>query len=87
MTTREQNIYDQYNKAFADVSAYLVTKEGDPVASIALKRPHGGEEYLYAYIKVFNVGMVKGKTSGYGYDKHGTAIEEAAGRDDNDDED
>ena len=77
MTTSKQDIYDQHNKAFASVSAYLVTKEGDPVASIAFKYPRDGAGRLYTFIKVFNVGMVREGATSFGYDKHGAAIEKA----------
>lgn len=73
-------IYDQHDKAFKNVSAYVVCKNGDRVATISFKSPSDGAGRLYAYVHWIGVEMVRGYANGYGYDKKSAAIEDAVAR-------
>jgi hypothetical protein len=75
MTT---NIYDQHRAAFANVSAYVVLKDGKRVATVAFKFPRDGAGRLYAYVQWFGATMVRGHANGYGYDKRTAAASVAA---------
>lgn len=44
------DIYDHYAAAFANVSAFVVVRDGEKVAAIALKFPRDGAGRLYAYL-------------------------------------
>lgn len=71
------NIYDAHDKAFAQVSAYVILKDGVKVATIALKFPRDGAGRLWAYVHWIGVPMVRGSASGYGYDKRSAAVAKA----------
>ena len=71
------NIYDQHRAAFANVSAYVVFKNGERIASVAFKYPRDGAGRLYAYVHVFGTEMARGFAAGGGYDKHSAAVENA----------
>lgn len=77
MTT---SIYDQHDKAFQHVSAFVILKDGERVATIAFKFPKDGASRLYAYVHWIGIEMVRGYASGYGYDKRSAAIESAVAR-------
>lgn len=70
-------IYDQYQAAFANVSAYVVVKDGERVATIAFKFPRDGAGRLYAYVHWIGTEMVRGFVGGYGYDKRSAAVSSA----------
>lgn len=72
-------IYDQHQAAFSNVSAFVITKDGERVATIAFKFPRDGAGRLYAYVHYFGVDspMVRGFANGYGYDKKSAAVEDA----------
>ncbi|QXV73542.1 hypothetical protein [Rhizobium phage RHph_X2_30] len=71
-------IYDQFDKAFQNVSAYVVLdKQGECVAKIAFKFPRDGAGRLYAYVHWLGTQMVRGQASGYGYDKRSAAVANA----------
>jgi hypothetical protein len=72
------SIYEQHDKAFAKVSAYVVTKAGQRVAAIAVKYPQDGAGRVWAYVHWIGTAMVRGKADGYGYDKRSAAIAAAA---------
>lgn len=72
------DIYKQHEAAFAKVSAYVIAKDGERVATIAFKFPRDGAGRLYAYVHWFGVQMVRGWASGYGYDKRSAAASVAA---------
>jgi hypothetical protein len=72
------NIYDQHKAAFSNVSAYVVLKDGDRVATIAIKFPKDGAGRLYAYVHWFGMAMVRGSATGGGYDKRTAACSSAA---------
>jgi hypothetical protein len=67
------DIYEQHEKAFARVSAFVILRNGERVATIAFKFPADGAGRLYAYVHWLGVPMVRGGASGYGYDKRSAA--------------
>lgn len=73
-------IYEQHAAAFRHVSAYVVLKDGERVATIAFKFPKDGAGRLYAYVHWIGVEMVRGHANGYGYDKRSAAVESAVAR-------
>lgn len=74
------NIYDQHKAAFPNVSAYVITKDGKRIASVAFKFPRDGAGRLYCYFHVFGTPMTRGYAGGGGYDKQSAAAESAAAR-------
>lgn len=71
-------IYQQFDKAFNRVSAYVVLdKAGECVAKVAFKFPADGAGRLYAYVHWIGVPMVRGFAGGYGYDKRSAAVANA----------
>lgn len=73
-----KNIYDLHRAAFPTVSAYVVLKDGQRVASIAFKFPKDGASRLWVYVHWFGVPMVRGYAGGYGYDKQTAACSSAS---------
>lgn len=71
------SIYDHHNKAFARVSAYVIAKDGERVATIAFKFPADGAGMLWAYVHWLGLPMVRGYAGGYGYDKRTAACASA----------
>jgi hypothetical protein len=67
------DIYDQHRAAFANVSAYVVARDGQRVATIAFKYPRDGAGRLWAYVHWLGTEMVRGYAGGYGYDKRSAA--------------
>jgi hypothetical protein len=74
------SIYDLHDKAFARVSAFVVARNGEKVATVALKFPTDGAGRLYAYVHWLGLEMVRGHAGGYGYDKRTAAVLAAANR-------
>jgi len=74
------DIYEQHRAAFANVSAYVILKDGERVATIAFKFPRDGAGRLYAYVHWIGVPMVRGFASGGGYDKRSAAVASAVAR-------
>lgn len=74
---KENKTYKQHQAAFSNVSAYVILKDGERVATIAFKFPKDGAGRLYVYVHYFGFPMVRGFASGYGYDKKSTAVEDA----------
>jgi hypothetical protein len=70
------NIYDQHQKAFAAVSAYVVARNGERVATVAFK--HGNR--CSCFLHVTGTPMSKGWADGGGYDKASAAVYSAAQR-------
>lgn len=68
------DIYDQHKAAFSNVAAYVVMRDGERVATIAIKFPKDGAGRLYAYVHWLGVPMVRGQASGFGYDKRSAAV-------------
>lgn len=71
------DIYEQHAAAFRNVSAYAILKDGEKVATIALKFPADGAGRLYAYVHWLGIEMVRGFAGGYGYDKRSAAVASA----------
>ncbi|MGV1943564.1 hypothetical protein ACQZ5D_24055 [Agrobacterium sp. 22-211-1] len=68
-------IYDQFDKAFNRVSAYVILdKSGECVAKVVFKFPVDGAGRLYAYVHWMGIPMVRGHAGGYGYDKRSAAV-------------
>lgn len=72
-----KSIYEQHDSAFAQVSAFVVVKDGERVATVAFKFPKDGAGRLYAYVHWLGLPMVRGFADGYGYDKKSAAVESA----------
>lgn len=73
-----RNIYDQHQDTFRMVSAYVVLRDYERVATIAFKFPKDGASRLWAYVHWFGVPMVRGYAGGYGYDKRTAACNSAS---------
>jgi hypothetical protein len=71
------DIYKQHEAAFSNVSAFVVMKDGERVATVAIKFPRDGAGRLYAYVHVLGLPMVRGHATGYGYDKRSAAVSHA----------
>lgn len=71
------NIYDLHKAAFSNVSAYIVMKEQERIATIAFKYPKDGAGRLYCYLHIIGLEMVRDYAGGYGYDKHSAAFQHA----------
>ena len=74
------SIYDQHDKAFPQVSAYVVSEGGKRMATIAFKFPKDGAARLWAYVHWLGTEMVRGYAGGYGYDKQTAAVESAVAK-------
>ena len=74
------NIYDLHSKAFPHVSAFVIMKDGERVATISLKYPKDGAGRLYAYVHYTGLEMVRDFAGGYGYDKRSAAVAYAAAK-------
>lgn len=74
------SVYEQHDKHFAKVSAYVVTKDGKLVANVAFKLPADGAGRLYCYVHILGTEMVRGSAAGGGYDKHSAAFNSACKR-------
>lgn len=72
MTT---NVYDAHKSAFAAVSAYVVLKDGERVATVAFKY---GAAAVTAYVHWIGVEMTKSRAGGGGYDRSSAAVADAA---------
>lgn len=68
------SIYELHDKAFARVSAFVIARNGEKVATVALKFPADGAGRLYAYVHWLGLEMVRGHAGGYGYDKRTAAV-------------
>lgn len=68
------NIDRLHNVAFARVSAFVILKDGEKVATVAIKYPRGRRAgRLYAYVHWLGIRMVMGYAGGDGCDKTTTA--------------
>ena len=72
------DIYEMHEKAFAKVSAFVILKDGERVATVAIKFPADGAGRLWAYVHWLGLEMVRGHAGGYGYDKRTAAVSGAA---------
>lgn len=67
------DIYDMHAKAFDRVSAYVIARDGEKVATVAFKFPADGAGRLYAYAHWLGLPMQRAFAGGYGYDKRTAA--------------
>jgi hypothetical protein len=68
------NIYDQHDKAFSQVSASIIIKDGAQVGTIAWKYPKDGAGRLWCYFHIHGQEMVRAYAGGYGYDKKSASL-------------
>lgn len=69
------NIYDQHDKAFQSVSAYVITtKGGKPIGKVAFRNGNR----VTCFMHVGGTRMSKGWADGGGYDRASAAAESAA---------
>ncbi|MCW2317092.1 hypothetical protein M2322_002646 [Rhodoblastus acidophilus] len=75
-------IYEAFDSAFAQVSAYAVLKDGEHVANVSFKHPPRGhgERRLTVFVHWIGLEMVKGWAGGCGYDKKTAACSAASRR-------
>ncbi len=71
------SIYEQHDAAFSRVSAYVVMRDGERVATVAFKFPADGAGRLWAYVHWIGAEMVRGHAGGFGYDKRTAACASA----------
>jgi hypothetical protein len=71
------DIYRLHEAAFSSVSAFVILKDGERVATVAFKFPKDGAGHLYCYAHVMGIPMVRAFAGGYGYDKRSAAAESA----------
>lgn len=76
--TEMTSIYDQHRAAFVTVAAWIVAKNSERVATVAIKYPRDGAGRLYAYVHWIGTEMARGHAGGYGYDKGSAAVSVAA---------
>jgi hypothetical protein len=71
------DIYKLHDAAFYHVSSWIISKDGEKLATISIKHPRDGASRLYAYVHWLGIPMVRGFASGYGYDKRSAAVANA----------
>lgn len=67
------NVYDQFDSAFANVSAWAILRDGKPVGRVALK--HGGA--VSAFIHLTGSQMANARAGGGEYDRATAAVRSA----------
>lgn len=67
------SIYDQHDKAFRNVSAFVIAKDGKRVATVAFKFG----DAVTVYVHWIGIEMVKGRAGGGGYDRKTAACADA----------
>ena len=84
MLTQEQieradKVYAKHRVHFAKTAASaIMDKRGNHLASITIKYPAYGGEYVNAYVHWIGTQMQRGKAGGMNYDKTSAAVGEAA---------
>ena len=73
-----KTIYQLRDAAFSNVSAYAILHNGAAIGSVSLKFPKDGAGRLYAYVHLLGAEMVRGSSTGYGYDKATAALASAS---------
>lgn len=74
----KQTIYEQHDKTFSNVSAYVLTNDkGYRIGTLAFKFPKDGAGRLYCYLHIIGLEMVRGYAGGYGYDKRSASVVDA----------
>ena len=71
------NIYEQHDRAFASVSAYVIAKDGAKIGSVSFKC---GASRVTAFVHFLGLEMVKGHADGGGYDKNSVAAARAVAK-------
>lgn len=69
-------VYDQFDRAFANVSAFGLLFGGDNVGRVVFK--HGAA--TTAFVQLWSAEMKKGRAGGGGYDKTSAAFDAAASK-------
>jgi hypothetical protein len=75
------DVYKQHDSTFRDVSAWVITKDGERVATFACKYGRGGASgvTVTAYLHVLGLPMVRHREGpGGGYDMKSAAFRRAA---------
>lgn len=70
------DIYQQHDAAFNNVSAFVVLKDGERVATVAFKRGLS----VTCYLHIIGLEMTKGRANGGGYDRQSAAAWDAVSR-------
>lgn len=73
-------IYEQFDAAFRQVSAYAVFKDAKCVGRVAFKHPKDGAGRLWCYVQVWGAPMVRAFAGGCGYDKQSAAFVNTAAK-------
>lgn len=73
-----KSVYQKFDSAFSNVSAYVILKDGEHVANITLKYPKDGMGRLQCFIHIHGTEMQNSFVSGCGYDKRSAAIHNTA---------
>lgn len=60
-------IYDKHEKAFKNVKAGVLLKDGKQLGTLTFKCSASGR--VTCYLHIFGTQMVSGSANGYGYDK------------------
>ncbi len=71
------DIYKLHDAAFSRVSAFVILKDGERVATVAIKYPADGAGRLWAYCHYIGAPMQRAFAGGYGYDKRTPAVADA----------
>lgn len=72
------DIYEQHQAAFINTAAFIILKDGELCARVAIKYPRDGAGRQYAYVHWLGSPMVRGYASGGGYDKNTACVADAA---------
>lgn len=72
-----KNIYEQFDAATRELSAYAVFKGSDPVGRVVFKRTASGMRTT-CFLQIWGSPMVKGVANGCGYDKDSASFTNAA---------
>ena len=70
-------IYREFDSAFSHVAAYVVSRDGFKLATVAIKRAKSGLRTV-AYVHWIGTPMCKGIANGGGYDKESASVASAA---------
>lgn len=73
-------IYDQHRAAFSNVSAWVVMRKGERVATVSVKFPKDGAGRLWAYVHYIGTEMQRDFAGGYGYAKTDAAVSGAGSK-------
>lgn len=68
--------YAFFDRAFANISAYAILKDGKPVGRVVIKYGAGVTAYVQAWLQP----MARGQARGGGYDRATAAVQAAAAK-------